>query len=140
MESRIISVTYGHGTRNSEGVLSASGKLYDYETSKNYRVGDTVVVPVQHPKSGKLYNTLAVVRLTTGEDTASWNQKADNLTAPDRAVKPKNVGQRLEVARRGGLDIQSDRQVTIATLPGYKARDNNEKWSEGTSRLVSREE
>lgn len=140
MESRIISVTYGHGTRNSDGSLSASGKLYDYETDKKYRVGDTVVVPVQHPKSGKLYNTLAVVRLTTGEDTTKWKQKADNLTDPDKNKKPKNVSQRLEVAKRQGIDVQSDRQVTIATLPGYKARGNNEKWSEGASRLVSRED
>lgn len=140
MESRIISVTYGHGTRNSDGLLSASGKLYDYETDKKYRVGDTVVVPVQHPKSGKLYNTLAVVRLTTGEDTENWKQKADNLTDPDKNKRPKNVSQRLEIAKRQGLDVHSDRQVTIATLPGYKARGNNEKWSEGVSRLVSRED
>lgn len=139
MESRIISVTYGHGTRNSDGSLSASGKLYDYETNKNYRVGDTVVVPVQHPKSGKLYNTLAVVRLTTGEDTTKWKQKADNLTSPGKDIKPKNVSQRLEIAKRQGLDVQSDRQVTVATLPGYKTRGNNEKWSEST-RLISREE
>ena len=140
MESRIISVTYGHGTRNSDGSMSASGKLYDYETDKNYRVGDTIVVPVQHHKSRKLYNTLAVVRMTTGEDTAKWKQKADNLTTPGKDIKPKNVSQRLEVAKKQGLDVQSDRQVTIATLPGYKARGNNEKWSEGTSRLISREE
>ena len=35
MPSRIISVSYGHG--------SPHGKLYDYETDKEYRTGDVVV-------------------------------------------------------------------------------------------------
>lgn len=51
MASRIISVSYGHG--------SPSGKLYDYETDKEYRTGDVLVVPVEHYQSHKLYNTLA---------------------------------------------------------------------------------
>lgn len=137
MASRIISVSYGHG--------SAHGKLYDYETDKEYRTGDVVVVPVEHYKSHKLYNTLAVVQLTTDEDTAKWKQKADNLTTPDneradgKKIRPKNVGQRLEIAQQQGLDVSSQREVTVRTLPGYKGRESNEKWS-GGSRLISREE
>ena len=138
MPSRIISVSYGHG--------SASGKLYDYETDKEYRTGDVVVVPVEHYQSHKLYNTLAVVQMTTDEDTEKWKQKADNLTTPDgergdgKKIKPKNVGQRLEIAQQQGLDVSSQRDVTVRTLPGYKGRESNEKWSGGTSRLISREE
>ncbi len=137
MPSRIISVSYGHG--------SASGKLYDYETDKEYRTGDVVVVPVEHYQSHKLYNTLAVVQMTTDEDTEKWKQKADNLTTPDgertdgKKIKPKNVAQRLEIAQQQGLDVSSQRDVTVRTLPGYKGRESNEKWSSG-SRLISREE
>ncbi len=137
MASRIISVSYGHG--------SAHGKLYDYETDKEYRTGDVVVVPVEHAKSHKLYNTLAVVQLTTDEDTAKWKQKADNLTTPDsertdgKKIRPKNVGQRLEIAQQQGLDVSSQRDVTVRTLPGYKGRESNEKWS-SNSRIISREE
>ncbi len=137
MSSRIISVSYGHG--------SPSGKLYDYETDKKYRTGDVVVVPVEHAKSHKLYNTLAVVQLATDEDTTRWKQKADNLTTPDnergdgKKIRPKNVGQRLEIAKKQGLDVESQRDVTVRTLPGYKNRESNEKWSSG-SRLISREE
>ena len=131
MSSRIISVSYGHG--------SAHGKLYDYETDKEYRAGDVVVVPVEHYQSHKLYNTLAVVQMTTDEDTAKWKQKADKLTDPDKKIKPKNVGQRLEIAKRQGLDVESQRDVTVRTLPGYNNRDSNEKWSSG-SRIISREE
>ncbi len=129
MPSRIISVSYGHG--------SPSGKLYDYETDKNYRTGDVVVVPVEHAKSHKLYNTLAVVQLTTDEGTAKWEQKADNLTDPKKDIRPKNVSQRLEIAQQQGLDVSSQRDVTVRTLPGYKTRESNEKWSTN-SRLISR--
>ena len=138
MPSRIISVSYGHG--------SASGKLYDYETDKEYRTGDVVVVPVEHHKSHKLYNTLAVVQLRTDVGTEKWKQKADNLTTPDgergdgKKIKPKNVGQRLEIAQQQGLDVHNQREVTVRTLPGYKGRESNEKWLGGTSRLISREE
>lgn len=129
MPSRIISVSYGHG--------SPSGKLYDYETDKNYRTGDVVVVPVEHAVSHKLYNTLAVVQLTTNEGTAKWEQKADNLTDPKKNIKPKNVSERLEIAQAQGLDVTSQRDVTVRTLPGYKTRESNEKWSTN-SRLISR--
>lgn len=129
MPSRIISVSYGHG--------SPSGKLYDYETDKNYRTGDVVVVPVEHAKSHKLYNTLAVVQLTTDEGTAKWEQKDDNLTDPKKDIRPKNVSQRLEIAQQQGLDVSSQRDVTVRTLPGYKTRESNEKWSTN-SRLISR--
>lgn len=135
MSSRIISVSYGHG--------SPHGKLYDYETDKEYRAGDVVVVPVEHAKSHKLYNTLAVVQMTTDEDTAKWKQKADNLTTPDgergdgKKIRPKNVSQRLAIAQQQGLDVSSQRDVTVRTLPGYKTRESNEKWSTN-SRLISR--
>ncbi|MCM1368278.1 MAG: hypothetical protein NC184_05680 [Roseburia sp.] len=131
MASRIISISYGHG--------SPSGKLYDYETDKQYRKGDVVVVPVEHYKSHKLYNTLGVVQLTTNEDTPKWNQKADHLTDPENDIKPKNVNKRVEIAQAQGFN--ATRQVSIRTLPGYKTRQTDEKWSGGTaSRLISREE
>ena len=129
--AKLVSVSYGHG--------SPSGKLYDYETDKEYRAGDVIVVPVEHYKSHKLYNTLAIVQTTTKEDTGGWKARADFLTDPNNEIKPKNVGQRLEIARQQGLDVHNQRQVTVRTLPGYKGRESNEKWSSG-SRLISREE
>ena len=132
MSSRIISVSYGHG--------SPSGKLYDYETDKKYRTGDVVVVPVEHYKSHKMYNTLAVVQLTNDEGTAGWMAKADHLTDPKKNINPKNVAQRLEIAKKKGINVNSQRDVSVRTLPGYKNRASNEKWSGGTSRLILREE
>ncbi|MDE6473606.1 MAG: hypothetical protein K2L70_00705 [Clostridia bacterium] len=132
MSSRIISVSYGHG--------SSHGKLYDYETDKKYQTGDVVVVPVEHHKSHKMYNTLAVVQLTNDEGTAGGMAKADHITDPKKNINPKNVSQRLTIAQQQGLDVSSPRDVTMRTLPGYKNRASNEKWSGSTSRLISREE
>lgn len=142
MAYRIISVAYGHGTAVN-GKYSGSGKLYDYTTEKEYRTGDVVVVPVQHPKSGKLYNTLAVVMMTNSFDSDAGRAKAEHLTDPNNDIKPKDVSVRLQAARQQGLDVQTDREVNITTLPGYQARKSNQKWSEGnssqsSSRLISR--
>lgn len=63
-----------------------------------------------------------------------------NLNDPKLDIKPKNVSQRLAIAQQQGLDISSPRDVKVRTLPGYKNRASNEKWSGGTSRLISREE
>ena len=124
MSTRIISVSYGHG--------DPSGKLYDYSTDKEYRTGDVIVVPVEHHGSHKLYNTLAIVRKTTDEDSYDKEQKADGLTKSDaerddgRNISSKDVGMRLKIAQKQGLDVDSSRQVGIRTLPGYKP--NSDSW------------
>jgi len=71
---QIVNVTYGH---------NGSGKLYSYYSS-NKRTGDIVTPEVTHPKSGKTYKTLAVVKSThklpQGQDTVSYlNNKNINL-------------------------------------------------------------
>ena len=53
-QPQVVNVTYGH---------HGSGKLYSYY-GQNKRTGDIVTPEVTHPKSGKSYKTLAVVRST----------------------------------------------------------------------------
>ena len=85
---QIVNVTYGH---------NGSGKLYSYY-GQNKRAGDIVTPEVTHPKSGKIYKTLAVVRSThtlpQGADTVSY-------------LKGKNIGMKTI----GKTDQKS--------LPGY---------------------
>lgn len=63
---QIVNVTYGH---------NGSGKLYSYY-GQNKRAGDIVTPEVTHPKSGKVYKTLAEVKSThtlpQGQDTVSY--------------------------------------------------------------------
>lgn len=121
MAYRIITVAYGHTT-------SPHGKLYDYTTEKEYRAGDVVVVPVEHYKTHRLYNTLATVQTTHGFDTVAGQEHAEYLTDPNNPIKPKDVGLRLTVARMNGIEAKNDRAVDITTLPGYKTRESKEKW------------
>lgn len=138
MAVRLISVGYGH---------TPSGKLYDYETTKQYRTGDVVVVPVTHHKSKKTYNTLGVVMQThTGQDEikrhTDYLESNRNMKGQfKKQVEVKDVSMRLEVAKRQGMDVTSDRQVNITTLPGYATRASDGNWSgveRGASRLISR--
>jgi len=75
---QVVNVTYGH-----EG----SGKLYSY-IGQNKRTGDIVTPDVTHPKSGKTYKTLAVVRSThslkNGQDTVNY--------LDGRNIKMKTIG------------------------------------------------
>lgn len=143
---KIISVKYGHGTPNVDGNISSNGKPYDYPTDKEYRVGDVVVVPVEHYKSHKLYNTLAVVQSTSKADSPNGQAKLDYLTDPKNDIKPKNTEMRLDVAKKSGLNVDNDRQVNITTLPGYNTRLSSSKWSrteqrsEKSTRIISKGE
>lgn len=124
---RLISVTYGHGK---------SGKLYDYETDKQYRTGDTVVVPVTHYQSKKTYNTLATVMMTVDADSKRGKSHTDYLEGNrnkkgqfKRRVEIKDVDRRFDVARSQGLDVKNSHDVTVQTLPGYETRASNDNWS-----------
>lgn len=68
---QIVNVTYGH---------NGSGKLYSYYGT-NKRAGDIVTPEVTHPKSGKTYKTLAVVRSThkipQGQSTVNYLNKKE---------------------------------------------------------------
>lgn len=71
---QVVNVTYGH---------NGNGKLYSYY-GRNKRTGDIVTPEVTHPKSGKTYKTLAVVRSThkaqQGQSTVDYlNNKDINM-------------------------------------------------------------
>lgn len=75
---QIVNVTYGH---------NGSGKLYSYY-GQNKRAGDIVTPEVTHPKSGKIYKTLAVIKSThtipQSQDIVSYlnNKNIDNFHTP----------------------------------------------------------
>lgn len=76
---QVVNVTYGH-----EG----GGKLYSY-LGQNKRAGDIVTPEVTHPKTGRNYKTLGVVRSThqlkNGQSTLDFlNSKNMQLKTLDR--------------------------------------------------------
>lgn len=83
--AQIINVTYGH---------NGSGKLYSYYGT-NKRTGDIVTPEVTHPKSGKTYRTLAVVKSThnavQGKDTLDYLQGRQPGTLGNYIDKPRGM-------------------------------------------------
>lgn len=83
--AQIINVTYGH---------NGSGKLYSYYGT-NKRTGDIVTPEVTHPKSGKTYKTLAVVRSThnagQGKETLDYLQGKQSNALGNHIDKPRGM-------------------------------------------------
>lgn len=83
--AQIINVTYGH---------NGSGKLYSYYGA-NKRAGDIVTPEVTHPKSGKTYKTLAVVRSThnagQGKSTLDYLQGREPNSQGNYINSPKGM-------------------------------------------------
>lgn len=104
---RLYTGGYGH---------HPSGKLYSYWGSDNYRVGQNVVAPVTHYKSGKTYNTMFTI------------QRA--LADYDRVTLAET--QRLE---GNGIDIKSIGGANVMTLPGAQQFQSKQAWAEHSNEL-----
>lgn len=96
---QIINVTYGH---------NGGGKLYSYYGA-NKRAGDIVTPEVTHPKSGKTYKTLAVVRSThnAGQGEATMNYLQGKIPGSNGEY----IGKPTSMKYIGKTDQKS--------LPGY---------------------
>jgi len=83
--AQIINVSYGH---------NGNGKTYSYY-GVNKRAGDIVTPEVTHPKSGKTYRTLAVVRNThnavQGKGTLDYLQGRQPNAQGDYIDKPRGM-------------------------------------------------
>lgn len=97
--AQIINVTYGH---------NGSGKLYSYYGT-NKRVGDVVTPEVTHPKSGKTYKTLAVVRST--HNAGQGQETVDYVTGRQPNRKGEYINRPTNLKWIGKTDQKS--------LPGY---------------------
>lgn len=93
-----------------------SGKQYVYWGSDNYRVGQNVVAPVTHYKSGKTYNTMFTI------------QRA--LADYDRVAYAET--QRLE---GNGIDIKSIGGANVMTLPGARQFQSKQAWAEHSNEV-----
>jgi len=97
--AQIINVTYGH---------NGSGKLYSYYGT-NKRTGDIVTPEVTHPKSGKTYRTLAVVRST--HNAGQGKETLDYL----QGKQPNALGNHIDKPRGMKWIGKTDQK----SLPGY---------------------
>lgn len=109
--AQVINVTYGH---------NGSGKLYSYYGT-NKRAGDIVTPEVTHPKSGKTYKTLAVVRSThnavQGKETLDYLQGKRENALGGNIDKP-----------RGMKWIGKTDQTSLPGYQQYKDNGGVEAW------------
>lgn len=111
--AQVVNVTYGH---------NGSGKLYSYYGT-NKRVGDIVTPEVTHPKSGKTYKTLAVVRSThnAGQGTGAL----DYLQGKQPNAQGNYIGKPTGMKWIGKTD-----QRSLRGYQQYKDNGGAKKWAE----------
>jgi len=97
--AQIVNVTYGH---------NGDGKLYSYY-GQNKRTGDVITPEVTHPKSGKTYKTLAVVKSTHNANNMQPTQ--DYLAGNTQGAQGQFIGKPANIKTIGQTDQKA--------LPGY---------------------
>lgn len=108
---QIINVTYGH---------TGSGKLYSYYGT-NKRAGDIVTPEVTHPKSGKTYRTLAVVRST--QNIGNGASTVDYLQQRQSGSRGQNIDRPRAVKWIGKTD-----QTSLPGYAKYKDHGGAKEW------------
>jgi hypothetical protein len=96
---KIYSGSYGHNPK-------PGSKQYSYFGGGNYRVGQNVVAPVRHYKSGKVYNTMFTIQKT--------NKLADTTR---RTVTDKGADM-LERFTDRGIFLKEIQGTDVLSLPG----------------------
>ena len=92
---------YGHNP-------DPSGKQYAYWGGDNYNVGQNVVAPVTHHKTGKNYNTMFTIQSTYNSNST--------------------VGQ-YELNKLQGIDLKTIGSKDVMTLPGASQYSTKSQWT-----------
>lgn len=106
---KIYSGSYGHNPK-------PGSKQYSYFGGGNYRVGQNVVAPVRHYKSGKVYNTMFTIQRT--------NKLADTTR---RTVTDKGADM-LESFTDRGIFLKEIQGTDVLSLPGGERYKSALAW------------
>ena len=101
---------YGHNP-------SYDGKMYAYWGGDNYNVGQNVVAPVTHAKSGKTYNTMFTIQSTYNSDSTLGKYELDKL----QGINLKTIGSKDVMQLPGASQYDSKAQWTRASNQRYRA-------------------
>lgn len=108
---KIYSGSYGHNPK-------PGSKQYSYFGGGNYRVGQNVVAPVRHYKSGKVYNTMFTI------------QKSNKLADTTRRTVTNKGADMLEVF----TDIKEIQGTDVLSLPGGEKYKTAKAWKIASKR------
>ena len=112
---KIYSGSYGHNPK-------PGSKQYSYFGGGNYRVGQNVVAPVRHYKSGKVYNTMFTIQRT--------NKLADTTR---RTVTDKGADM-LESFTDRGIFLKEIQGTDVLSLPGGEKYKTAKAWKMASKR------
>jgi hypothetical protein len=101
---------YGHNP-------SYDGKMYAYWGGDNYNVGQNVVAPVTHHKTGKTYNTMFKIQSTYDPDSIPGQAEMDKL----QGIDLKTIGSKDVMELPGASQYGSKAEWTRASNKRYKA-------------------
>jgi hypothetical protein len=112
---KILFGGYGH---------NPTGKMYAYYGGDNYNVGQNVVAPVSHWKTGKIYNTMFTIQST---------------------YNPESIPGKYELSKLQGIDLKTIGSKDVMTLPGASQYGSKAQWTRASNqqyradqRLLSR--
>lgn len=132
---RLYYGSYGHNP-------SPTGKKYMYYGGDNYRVGENVVAPVEHYKSGKIYNTMFTITDSRGAN--SEDAMIDTSRIEDTGIVIKSIGGRDVLSLPSGSQYTSKRQWEDASFKRYVAeqrligRETQTNTTQASQRLLNR--
>lgn len=103
---------YGHNP-------STDGKMYAYWGGDNYNVGQNVVAPVTHSKSGKTYNTMFTIQST---------------------YNPESIVGQYEMQQLQGIDLKTIGSKDVMQLPGASGYSSKAQWTRASNQRYKAEQ
>ena len=118
---------YGH---------NPTGKKYVYWGEDNYRVGENVVAPVTHHRSGKNYNTMFTITDSRGANTQ--DAMIDSSRIEDSGINIKSIGGRDVLSLPSGSQYASKKQWREVASTRLMNRATPIDTTQASQRLLNR--
>lgn len=121
---KIYSGSYGHNPK-------PGSKQYSYYGSGKYRVGQNVVAPVRHYKSGKVYNTMFTIQNSSklaDYDITGTRQGTHGELAEITGKTSKSGLEKLESLSSRGIALKQIESSDVLILPGGEKYKSAKAW------------
>lgn len=121
---KIYSGSYGHNPK-------PGSKQYSYFGAGKYRVGQNVVAPVRHYKSGKVYNTMFTIQNSSklAEYEITGTRQGTHSELAEITGKTSKSGlEKLESLASRGIALKEITSSDVLSLPGGKKYKSALAW------------
>lgn len=121
---KIYSGGYGHNPK-------PGSKQYSYYGSGKYRVGQNVVAPVRHYKSGKVYNTMFTIQNSSklADYDITGTRQGTHRELAEITGKTSDKGlKKLESLSSRGIALKKIESSDVLSLPGGEKYKSAKAW------------